>query len=197
MGKNTIIGVDLGYMEGMFHIVRSGCLLQMRRDKGFLDLKNRCQCKKRYCSCAGGLHSYATHYSEIIDRYRPSIVVEWGPGLNTELALATPIKQVVSVEHQEKYIYRGTDQRCSQRLVQVDSFEYISPREISEADLFFVDGRRRAECLIQIFKKAKPGAIVCVHDAQRARYIPALQLFDNVKFPRFGFAVGMQRGAPS
>lgn len=182
-----------GRIECMEHIVLAGCFPQLRRQRVVQDRNNACRCKRRFCGCAGGSHSYIPYYKEVLEEHRPEIVVEWGPGPNTDMALHAGAKRIVSVEHQDSYVYRGGKSEVQTHLCPVETDEYTCPPCIREADVFFVDGRRRTECLIQIFKHAKPNSIICLHDAQRSRYIEALQLFDDVHFPGYGFAVARQR----
>lgn len=146
-----------------------------------------CHCGHN-CACAGGVHSYADHYAEIIRTYKPGIILEWGPGKNTEIALESGAR-VFSIEHEEAYARRYSKHDNYQCFIEeVKSDEYISLHNIN-ADLYFVDGRRRSECLRSIFEKATGDYVVCLHDAQRSRYRDAIGLFKNVKFLNGGFAM--------
>ncbi len=60
----------------------------------------------------------------------------------------------------------------------------------ANSDLFFVDSRRRAQCLRAIYslRRQNPELVVCLHDAQRSRYHQALALFEYVQFFSRGFA---------
>jgi hypothetical protein len=141
-----------------------------------------CYCPKPPCSCGGSIHSYIESYKKILNEVKPKRVWEWGPGPNTSMALAIGA-QVVSVEHQKRYAIPTIGNLIS-LVVGLDSKEYTS---VMPVDLYFVDGRRRADCLTAIARIS--GAVVCLHDAQRVRYHDALRLFPDVIFMTKGFAV--------
>lgn len=182
-----------GRVQCLSELVLGGLYEHLLRHQVTYDAEHTCRCRKRNCGCSGGIHSYAHHYRAVLAKRRPRTVVEWGPGLNTQLALDAGAQQVVSVEHQQAYLYQGDCERVESRLCALNSKDYVSPPHLDSADLFFVDGRRRVECLMQICRHAKPSAVICLHDAQRRRYFEALQLFEHVRFPQFGFAVCQQR----
>lgn len=77
------------------------------------------------------------------------------------------------------------------RLVVADtsSDNYLSLHGWDDADLFFIDCRRRAECLDLVRTAAKPTAVVCLHDAQRSRYQEAIRRYKMFCKPTDYFCV--------
>lgn len=139
------------------------------------------------CPCAS-IHSYKDHYRKIFSTLNISSVFEWGPGLNTEIAIENG-SRVFSKEHDGKWIPKNISSNLwSYGLYDVRTPDYIEVVG-DEWDLYFVDGRRRSECLESVFKSCKDSALVCLHDAQRPRYHDALSLFKKVFFVDPGFAI--------
>jgi len=140
-----------------------------------------------YCGCAS-IHSYEAQYRKIFTTLNISSVLEWGPGLNTEIAIENG-SRVFSKEHDGKWIPTNISSTLwSHGLYDVGTPDYIEVMS-GEWDLYFVDGRRRSECLESVFKCCKESALVCLHDAQRPRYHDALSLFKKVFYVDPGFAV--------
>lgn len=134
------------------------------------------------------MHTFEGDYAAVLAALRPRKVFEWGPGWSTRMALAAGAV-VVAVEHDRRWVPqiaapRGQF-RC--RLAALYSPEYVTVD--ADADVYFIDGRRRAECVNAVHTHAKPSAVVCLHDAQRERYHRALQGWEYVRFLSRGFAV--------
>ena len=155
-----------------------------------------CACEGR-CGCSGPNQlSYLPEYLELLMRVspKPKLIVEWGPGLNTALALATGAT-VHSIESEAKWLPRFYAPTFLWHLVPKDSSQYteiVTDRFSDGVDLWFVDGFHRSEVLRAIYAtyaaKLKT-TIVCLHDAQRERYHDALRLFPYVFFLNRGLAV--------
>jgi hypothetical protein len=143
----------------------------------------KCNCIEK-CACGDYTRGYIDLYLLLLAAVKPKIVQEWGPGTNTRAALATGAV-VYSVEHDEAYRHPDMP-KLIMSIVPLESMQYVTP---ITADLYFVDGRRRAECLMMIAGAASPRAVVCLHDAQRARYHDALSLFPFVEFVTNGIAI--------
>lgn len=147
-----------------------------------------CACRHRYCRCAGDMHGYRDGYVGLLSALRPKQVFEWGPGANTEMALADPECEVFAVEHQPKWVPVPLDDRFQCLVCGVDSPSYVNLHNRDQADVFFVDGRRRDACLNLVFLLGSLKSVVCLHDAQRIRYHEALGKFPHIKFCGNGFA---------
>jgi hypothetical protein len=132
------------------------------------------------------LHSYHADYERLLRRLRPGKVVEWGPGLNTELALAVGA-ETFSIEHQLAYLPKHPRPGQSVLFAPIDSSRYFLFPD--DADLYFIDGRNRARCLEAVHERCRRKAVVCLHDAQRQAYREALMRFRHVLEPSWGFAV--------
>ena len=146
-----------------------------------------CNCRHT-CKHAGGLHSYVSAYKRVLSVVRPAKVFEWGPGRNSEIAVAAGAF-VVAVEHDPKYVPDLSPKVFTVNLVELHSDAYVDIEDHQDADMFFVDGRRRAACIRAVFEKANHQAFLCLHDAQRERYHEALRLFPYVRFLNVGFCV--------
>ena len=148
----------------------------------------RCDCTRR-CGCSGGHHSFGPYYQKLLEKVNPTKIFEWGPGLNTELALLFT-QNIVSVEDVKKWMPDRLLKGQAIIFTRIDTEDYVqSVRHYADADIFFVDARRRSECLELVHKVKKPSAYVCLHDAQRGRYHNALSLYSEVEFPHKGFAI--------
>jgi hypothetical protein len=148
------------------------------------------------CPCAQGVQSYVPHYQKVLEAAQPIGVYEWGPGKNTEMALQYNVKNVVSVEQEKRWIPDVQFKRQTVLYMKVESEHYITGYpgmfESGLFDLFFVDSRRRAECVERVYQYAREhneDTVLCLHDAQRSRYHAALSKFEYVVFPHKGFAV--------
>jgi hypothetical protein len=146
------------------------------------------------CDCSGGVTSYVGPYYKLLEIVQPEIVMEWGPGTNTRMALELEsVKRVISVEQDKKWIPNLDMKRQYAVHVRVDSMYYTGEKVDffggKDADIFFVDSRRRAECIEAVHRHCKLEAVLCLHDAQRSRYHEALDLFPFVHFPIDGFAI--------
>ena len=126
------------------------------------------------------IHSYVPFYHEILIANRPKLVFEWGPGPNTDLALKYGAS-VTTVEQNLKWMPKPKPNLTCLHISTKDP-SYTNPVSFKDFDVFFVDSRRRAECIINAFKECKDTAIVCLHDAERSWYRKAINLFPYKKF---------------
>lgn len=142
--------------------------------------------------------SYFVVLDRLVASYKPKIVFEWGPGLNTEL-FARNGATVYSVEHMKKWyeVYLASKK---DRVVlihselQDDSFlEY--PHEIlkinESIDMAFVDARCRVQCIVSCKEKNVP--IVVMHDSLHYETMqPATDgappVFNNRRLCKEGFS---------
>lgn len=154
-----------------------------------------CQCENPFCVCGGLIHSFHQSFEHVLQAVKPKRVFEWGPGLNTSLAIDSGA-YVTTVDSMFRWVPRGLpDGMLSVHVVPVKSAWYVKLYGESNADLFFVDGRRRSECLRLVRAACREDAVVCLHDAQRERYHEALRLFENVVFIERGLALASKSDA--
>jgi hypothetical protein len=132
------------------------------------------------------MHSYRADYDRLLCALRPQLVVEWGPGPNTQMALAVGA-EVFSIEHDSQWMPKDVSPRLTVLLAPKDANHYFFFP--TEADAYFIDGRNRARCLELVYDRARPDAVVCLHDAQRQAYRQMLLRFPYVLEPSFGFAI--------
>jgi hypothetical protein len=142
------------------------------------------------------MHSYVPFYQTVLDRLNPKLVYEWGPGVNSMMAVNGGA-EVVAVEHDLRFVPTNLGPLFRAILVDLKSPRYPSPL-ITNADIYFVDSRQRAECIESVWQEcvlqgSAPNTVVALHDAQRTRYHAALRLFPFVKFLDRGFCVASCR----
>ena len=151
--------------------------------------KHTCNCNRMNCGCAGGMHTYAPYYQALLNIIKPAKVHEWGPGPNTQMALDSGA-WVTAVESDREWLPKGTHERFSCIWIPTSHPLYTSTwqtTDTAQTELFFVDGRRRGECLNAI--PFNSTAIACLHDAQRLRYQEPMSRFPFVIHLIFGFAI--------
>jgi len=148
-----------------------------------------CQCLNA-CGHSGHDHlSYVPEYLEVVMRIRPKRVLEWGPGVNTYIALAAGAT-VEAVEHNKKWIPRLHTSRLTIHHIPLDDPEYAKPVDDMNAyDMYFIDSGHREACLTEVWLACPAHAVVLLHDAQRERYHESLRLFRYVKFINVGLAI--------
>jgi Glycosyltransferase sugar-binding region containing DXD motif len=148
----------------------------------------RCDCPiESACGCTP-LSSYERAYRLVLQAAQPRKVFEWGPGLNTRMALAAGAA-VTSYEFSERWLPTFSDPRLTVVQVSVEGQGWVDLGKNADADVFFIDSRRRSDCLDAVFHAAKTTALACLHDAQRRRYHEALARFPFVWFIEPGFAL--------
>jgi len=149
-----------------------------------------CRCESKQCLCAGlGGRLFRKHYAIILKLMRPKRVFEWGPGLSTEMALDAKA-EVFTVSDRWDYVPRQhrIGKGFTAYVHKPDTPEYVSMHDQVNIDIYFIDGRRRAECLKLAHQWSTDKSIVLLHDAQRIRYHKALELFPHVHFIDRSFA---------
>lgn len=146
-----------------------------------------CHCVN-LCSCAK-FNSFVPYYQKLLGWLRPARVFEWGPGLSTNMALAAGA-DVLSIEPVQEWADKiEPHPRLKLIVASTDSPDYLGLHGWEDADVFFVDCRRRAECLDLVRTRAKKTAVVCLHDAQRFRYQEAVLRYKLVWRPDPSFCV--------
>jgi hypothetical protein len=139
--------------------------------------------------------SYVPFYKTLLRRLKPKIVCEWGPGPNTELALL--FGATVTTVEQDLQWMPQEQEKLVRLHIQTNDPLYIRPCDFASVDLFFVDSRRRSECVEQIFSGCKKNAVVCLHDCQRSRYKKAMSLFQHIAFYGKGDFCAMSKSKAS
>lgn len=134
------------------------------------------------------LCDYIRVYSDVLAIVKPKLVFEWGPGVNTRLALNCGA-WVWSVEQETKWLHEHHN-RLVQHYLSVDHPFYPTLLGSRQCDVHFVDSRRRNECIEYIWKNCLQGShVTVVHDAQRKRYWSALGLYKYIMVPEGTTAV--------
>jgi hypothetical protein len=146
-----------------------------------------------HCACSA-LHSYSASYRRLLEITRPVKVFEWGPGPNTQLALEVGAR-VVSRECDPKWVPGARAPELALEVMDCTGSRWVDLGSDRDAEVFFIDSRRRVDCLAAVLAQATPEALVCLHDAQRRRYHSALAAFGYVFFAEPGFAIASRSPA--
>jgi len=134
------------------------------------------------------MQTYLKPYAALMRLVKPSFVLEWGPGQNSQIALDAGAA-VVAIEHDRQWVPHSDNKNFTCIVPSVDGRRYVDTWGTQDANVAFIDGRRRAECLELCCHELPDSVIVCLHDAQRMRYHDALGKFENVRFLNQGFAI--------
>jgi predicted O-methyltransferase YrrM len=133
---------------------------------------------------------YSKYYEKILSEFKPKLIVEWGPGIGidndykvgqTTLALELTDAQITTIEQDVRWLPKSTD-RLNCLHIPVNSTIYTEVVQYKDYDFFFIDSRRRRECIQKVFNIMKNDALVFVHDAQRPEYRPAINLFPYITY---------------
>ena len=140
-----------------------------------------CACENR-CGCDTPNIEYTSYeltYGRLLAAVKPSLVTEWGPGRNTAMALAAGAS-VLSVESQARYLHVHHP-RLMQVYVSEEHERYLT--RATGAEVAFVDGRRRRECILSLRHHEQSNHILVLHDAKRWRYWTALSQYEFIVVP--------------
>lgn len=121
------------------------------------------------------------YFKNLLQRYKKIDVLEWGSGHSTryfpEYLQSLDIEYTwKAMEHHEGWyqtVKNFNTKNVEVVLADKDSKEYLEPG--GKYDLIYIDGRNRAQCLLNATKMLKKGGVVLLHDAQRERYHEAFK----------------------
>lgn len=128
-----------------------------------------------------GFHSFSEPLLFALAQVRPDEMLEWGPGLSTELMLAGGAEgsRLVSIEHDPRWVSEirtklGDVERWDLREVPCtdrdSSYATCALAFGRQFDLIFIDGRRRIECLLVALKVIRSGGLILLDDFCRTNY---------------------------
>ncbi len=128
---------------------------------------------------ASSYDSYMQTLLDVLDRFRPKNVLEYGTGKSTGvLAMHPAVEHLTSVEHDSEYLRKVPVYENHTLLYRPNLDEYCRTRDEGLAyDLVFVDGRERARCLAFANRIIYPDGIIMLHDAKREKYQDAINKF--------------------
>jgi hypothetical protein len=150
-------------------------------------MPDRCYCTG-LCACGGEEHSFEGWYAALLDETRPKKVLEWGQGLSTRMALDIGAR-VFSLGTAGVF-GNGHHANLSVLEAETGAPEYTSLSGVEDCDIYFVDARRRADCIRAVSEKCvNPEHALFLHDAQRERYGASLELYPFVLRPGRGTAI--------
>ncbi|MEN3940682.1 class I SAM-dependent methyltransferase [Prosthecobacter sp. SYSU 5D2] len=123
------------------------------------------------------MHGFKKVLEDWLLKVKPKRILEWGPGLSTEIMLDhAPGAQVLSIEHHEGY-YAKANQSLGERVrlvhlrADIANSSYATfALDEGPFDLVFVDGRRRVECVMAALHVLSPGGVILLHDFCRLNY---------------------------
>jgi predicted O-methyltransferase YrrM len=123
------------------------------------------------------MHSFRQLLIRWLTELQPRSIIEWGPGLSTELLLQhAPGAQIVSIEHCSRYHaiaaekFGASIQLLKKDVSQRDSDYATCAYDHGPFDLAFIDGRRRVECALVALSLLRPSGVVIIHDWCRVNY---------------------------
>lgn len=137
------------------------------------------------------MHDFENILRKWLTTLKPKSILEYGPGLSTEIMLALcPEVHITSIEHDHHW-YAKAKAKYKDRvnLVFRESFTFKSQYacwpllqdDIPQYDFIFVDGRRRVECLLVGLNVLKPNGILLLHDAERKEYQHGIDLYETIE----------------
>ena len=128
--------------------------------------------------------SFRTLLSKWCKEIKPKMILEWGPGVSTELMeKECPKATIYTFEHLKQYSDYWKGILKSTVFLVEDLEKYSRANNIIFAkkfDLVFVDGRQRVECLKTALKWVKKSGVVILHDSERPEYSEGIKLFDII-----------------
>ena len=130
--------------------------------------------------------SFRTILKKWCEEIKPKNILEWGPGISTQLMEEVcPKATIYTFEHLKQYSdYWKVLLKSTVFLVE-DLDRYCKADNIlfeTKFDLIFVDGRRRVDCLRTALKLIRDDGVVILHDAERNEYNEGIELFDKVEY---------------
>ena len=125
---------------------------------------------------------------------------EWGSGGST-LWLSQRVKEAVTLEHNREWYEQTRLELARYDIENVELVwcplergyaEYILRYPNEHFDLIMVDGRERAQCIVNAQHKLKRGGIFVLDNSERAQYQQAMNLLDA--WERHDFDSGYSEG---
>lgn len=127
------------------------------------------------------MHDFEPTLREVLAEHQPRSILEWGPGLSTQIMRELcPDASITSIEHDRRWIGDGaTYVPIPNGPSEYDAWPLIH-RPNEQYDLIFIDGRRRAACLLTALMVLADDGVVVLHDCKRPQYRHAIDLFETV-----------------
>jgi len=135
---------------------------------------------------------------EILRNLKPRKCLEWGAGYSTIRfpKILERNAKWISIEHEHEWFLKIQDNKNSNtalfyippnKFPWTDEFgdgcysdlkDYIEfPRRFGKFDFVLIDGRARADCLVESYELVKDFGVVVLHDANRKHYHQNFQLY--------------------
>ena len=144
------------------------------------------------------MYGFSNVLSQWLLKLQPKTIMEWGPGVSTELMLKlAPDAQIITVEHHDEFHEKAVAHFGMNPRVKILK-EIVTKRNANYAtcayehgpfDLAFVDGRRRVECCLVAMCLLNPGGVVILHDICRQNYMRPLREIAEIIEERSNTAV--------
>lgn len=126
---------------------------------------------------ASSWDSFKPTLIKVLAEFKPKTVFEYGPGISTLIMQDFPsVEKIETVEHDIAWFHKWANQFGNKvNLIleeDLDNYTFsIFPdnmfRDKKDYDLYFIDGRKREECLDLCNRS---NGIVILHDAERDSY---------------------------
>lgn len=134
---------------------------------------------------ARSLDSYRETLICVLQEVLPSRILEWGPGLSTDIMAAFPtVMHIDSIEDSDAWYnaYLKRKPFHVNLIYQPVNEKYSRVESRDKYDLVFIDGKDRSTCLMEAKKVLALRGVVILHDAERPQYEQAIRSY---KFYRF------------
>lgn len=139
--------------------------------------------------------SYRETLFEVLDKFQPKRVLEFGTGKSTDTFATYPsVLRLCSVEHDKEYyeiaktrLYQNVSIKLEQN---IDTYAFYKGTE-KKYDLIFVDGRNRVRCIKESKSVLEDSGLVMLHDAEREIYKAAFDCYKYKHFTDLGSTVCM------
>ena len=131
----------------------------------------------------GDLHSFEKILKRWINIIDPKIVLEWGPGRNTEIFQETDA-EIISIEHNKEWYKKAQKYNSDVKQIPIKLNTDYATRPLlkdwGKFDIVFVDGRRRVECCLVAKRLLKEGGVVMLHDSNRNNYRKVIDRYIDI-----------------
>ena len=134
-----------------------------------------------------GFHSFKETLVFWLGLNKPKRLLEWGPGVSTQLMLDHSEGKIQSIEHLYRWYEAAQHQFKDNPRVdlhycpELDQYPYL-PRDWGKFDLIFVDGLcdLRVKCLLASVDYLAEGGVVILHDSERSKYDAGREPYETV-----------------
>jgi predicted O-methyltransferase YrrM len=134
-------------------------------------------------------YSFQDVLIEWLKKIKPSMILEWGPGVSTAIMLKVcPKAHILSLEDKKHWHKLYTVKFSRFHNVHIKyavgrEYEVYPLQSQQKFDFVFVDGLcdSRAECLKTAYNVVAEDGVVMLHDCERTKYHDGIKLFKELE----------------